>query len=295
MPVASPFLNALLDTRGAQARQARQEAEVQIDELLYARRDIDDARVLLRQRRGAQLQDIESSRPTLEARWAERLRRLDEWKARLAPLREEGARLDALGKTWRWFERAQQAALPFNRRLGDFAERLENRRKSLEDSLKAWELRLEERSGALRAFEEKNSRRSAALLVSRARKRPEEIFVQQETMTAGQMETAFADLRGAASRALGRLYKAYAVLEKRSQESPALFEVRRRHLEQDFKATLALLSSLRERILNDALLLQSNRRTLEWIREHVNRMKCVEEVYRAPQPRWRRWMNRLTA
>ncbi|MFA5974808.1 MAG: hypothetical protein WC859_01410 [Elusimicrobiota bacterium] len=294
MPVASPFLDDRLDTWCTQTRQTRRECEAKTDEFLYARQDLQDARTRLQQQRHSRLETIASTQATLDSRWSERLRRIDEWRSHMDGLIESGEHVKQLGKTLNWFERAAQTALPFNQRLYDIGMRLESRRNMLHDALKTWQERLGERTAALRAIEDKTAERAGALLMSRARKQPEELFVHQETLTEHQLESELQALRQAATHLVGRLYKATITLEKRSQESPVLFEIFRRQIEQDLQKTYDFLFSLRQRILNDVLLFEGNRRNLRGMRECVDRIQCVEDVYPAEPSRWRRWMKRLT-
>lgn len=271
-----------------QRKQVRQAVVDKLDGLLTERQSLDDGRRDIRQSRNAEFRELELKDREGEGRWIERLHRIEEWKNRAAELQSEQVRLEKGVSGTLWFERAQSVASRFSRRLEKQIAHLNDFEKTLRSDLEAWPATLAAKRADLEAFQVRQKAHATPLLVSRGRKKPESDFVQEQTQAEVSATTALQGLRQAINVHLNRLYLTSKTIEARAAESPARLELRRNALQEQLKDVQLSFFALRERVLADVLSMETCRRELRWIRDAVDGMKCIEDVYKAPEPFWRR-------
>jgi hypothetical protein len=270
-------------------------SESHIDEARAVRQQLDDAWARNGTQFDTDIREIEHSNLQTAARWLERLRRLEEWRKQIGGLDSALVGVESTVGSLRWFDRAEALADPLAARLRRTGERLLERRDAFHQSLEIWESALTEKEAELKAFQERHAQVSGPLLVSRARRQPEAEFVEGGSATESELSATIAGLRRRLNHFLGRLYRAAQLLERRAEAYPGLFEVRKNQLLERLRATEKDFFALREAILADALYFEACRKKMRWISDMVKRMKCIEEVYRPPEPFWKRVWNQLTA
>jgi hypothetical protein len=130
------------------------------------------------------------------------------------------------------------------------------------------------------------------LLVSRGRKRPETLFIEDQARKEGELAFRSEQLRRRIDWALNRVYRATHALEQRAADQPSLFEMRRSQILDSLKQPLKSLLRLRDQAKAEASEIDALQSRLEKSRMIVAGMRTVEDEYRERPPFWRRLVKR---
>jgi len=290
---ASPFLNTALTRWASERVGVRKEAGAATDGLKPWDQILDDQRRILIHGRQTILQDLEAFGRAGQSRWAERLRRVDEWKETVAGYQAQADHAAALCEGVHWFEAAERLSSVFCERAKRRAGRLEISRGPFHAAILEWESRLNEKEAELKSAPGKSAASQKPLLVSRARKQPEVDFVKEQDLQEPLWESELRGLRRSVNHWLGRIYLIARRIESNAAAHPALFEPAKNQLQADLQEPQKLFFALRERVLDDALHYEACRHRLRSIRQRVQAMRCVEDVYSSPEPFWKRWARAL--
>lgn len=285
---ASPFLHAVLTQWTERRQQCDRDQENLNDRMTLALRELDDRRNEIWDHRRQWWQASEQNDPASDGRWTERLRKIQEWQDVLSRLRTRHGEIGGTLSSIRWFDRAQELGKRLATHLDARIGRLENAHIELHEQFEPWLSALATKETELNDLKKKAENHSAPFLVSRARKQPELDYLADNLSKEADLGSQLQTLRRAAALSLGRLYRASRQLEIRARENEGLFETRRKQIVEDLKDTQSRYFDLREKILGDALLYESCRRKLRGVKETVNDLRCIEDVYKAPESVWKK-------
>ncbi len=286
--VPSPFLSKLITEWTGTRKLSASDISEQIDDLLIQVRQLDDQWKTKADSHRKALQELEQSQKGSDERWLERLRRIEGWLVQIRALEERYGFVAATVAGIRWFERARTLAERLTLQFVRRAALLEEGEARHHGDLQQWVERLSVKEAELKVFKEKADSYPGPFLVSRARKQPEALFVNENARYDAEVSLLHQSLRKTVSLYLGRLYRSAKQVEERSKVNPALFEGPRKQIMENLKPTQDQSFALREKVLADALLYESCRRKLRWIKQTVSSIRCIEEVYKAPEPFWKR-------
>jgi hypothetical protein len=292
VPSASPFLDTLL-TRWIDHRHTLEdETESRLDGLKFARQALDDALAQGRRRRHAEVATLREEADWHAVRWAERLRRVGQWSQALAIGEQAYQRFDDILAQIHWFDKTEQLAERFNRRLFRAAERLEQQQLEFSGAVDRWLKTLATQQQFVERFKEKERQQPTPLLVSRTRKRIDTDFVRDQQRIEADLNAMLQPLRRRLTHMLSRLYRANRILEQRSSVSRALFELRKNNLLELLNPPQRRWFALRDGILQGALVFESGRKTLLDLQRAAESLHCVEDAYKEPESWWTRfWKN----
>jgi len=281
-------LNGVLDRWSGQRGSQRSALTQLIDDARQERQPLEDSWSESQRTVRAEVAELEESAHRIFARHVEHLRQLQEWKNNLLHLKNEFHPVLEILHAARWFDHADRLADRFCRRLVRAAEVLAERQENVRARLSASEQALGERAASLEEFRKKTGERGRSLLVSRGRKRPESEFVENQAAEHAALGLEFHELRRGLARRLNHMYRAAKLIEHHAKANPAILEIRKAHLIERLRQPQELLFRLRENVLTDALAYEAARRSLRALQETVKNMRCVEDVYGAPPPFWKR-------
>lgn len=294
MPTASPFLSTQLDRWHDHRKQVRKNILDSLDGLLAHRQQLDDTRRQLRQDRLIETNVLETEDRVGEARWVERLRRIEEWKTQVSGLQEEARQQAFLIKGFIGFSKAQRIAPRLARRFEQQAERLFGFEESLQTQLSDWGPVLAERQTDLTAYKERERHHGPPFYVSRGRKRPELDFLKEQAGLETELLSTLQGLRRLVNQTLDRLHDTSKGFETLAQRHPTLFETSFQLLREQLKTMQERYSVLRDKLLSDGLMFESHRRSLQWIRKTIEGMKVLEDAYRRQPPWYEKLWKRAT-
>jgi hypothetical protein len=157
--------------------------------------------------------------------------------------------------------------------------------------LRVWQTTLEAKRKEMYALEERQSRKSRPILVSRARKQPQLDFLDTQSQAAMTLGGSLTEIRRRLAVGLARIREAENALERRTTSSDALFEIPKRQILQDFQAPHELWATLHARALDHTRRYESARNTFKQLIEKIAAIPCIEDVYRRPLPWWRKLRN----
>ncbi len=286
MPAASPFLEDSLVRWGARGAALQKEIAFQKELLQPLTLAVHGNRIALRERRRHDLRDLERTFHDMQARWTERLDRIQGWKSAVGSLQQEETRLRKLIGSSVWLEKARSLQDRFFARFIRRAERLDEQQQAFQATLEAWQAVLEERATALEDLAQKQESTLQQIYVSRARKQPEMDFLrEQETMDAALGE-GLKQMRSSLRMYIDRLTKAFSVVEDQASGAEIFYELHKQEVLSGLKSTSVALEERRQRILADALLYESCRHLLKRLREFIQGLQCIEDIPQ-PKPRWK--------
>jgi len=137
-------------------------------------------RLAMRERHRRDLRQIEEARRTFKPDGNERLSRIQGWKQAVTGLQYDETQLENILRSSRWLDKARGYVDPFVAHMDRRAEKLRAQVQPFHEKLMAWQAALDERE-ALQKDSKKNSKNARRpVYVSRARKRPELQFVNQQ-------------------------------------------------------------------------------------------------------------------
>jgi len=290
---ASPFLNQTLTLWTERRRQIRLEVEHQHDHMAVALSELHDRWNDMRGLRRERWDAFENDDRLSEDRWMERLGRIEEWRGTLMQLQNRFGGIEGIVSGIQWFDRAQDVGKRMAAHLGDRIVPYENTHTQLHEQLEQWLSALTAKEIDLKDVKQKAEDRTEPLLVSRARKQPELDFLAENLAKDADLGLQLHRLRRTVALSLGRLYRVSHLLERHARVNEGLFEIRRKQITEDLKNSQNQYFGLREKVLADALLYESCRRKLRWLKEAVNALRCIEDVYRAPESAWKKFVNRF--
>ncbi len=285
---ASPFLDNLLIDWSHRTTEVRRTQSSMIDTLQAERKSLDDAW----QRQQIQVTQgwyaLERFNEHLCRQWTERLKPLEQSGVRLAGLGERVTAVDRVVLAGLWLGRAGPLAGPLARGLRILGDRLAPMGEELDLRLVMWQETLEAKEKELQLLKEKDESKETPLLVSRARKQPELDFVDAQTAAEKEIGEQVRLARQKLHHAMDRLYKASNALEHHAATHPGLYDAHKNQLLDVLLEPRARLLELRETILSNALVFETCRRKLRWIQTTVRSIRCLEDVYKSPQPLWKK-------
>jgi len=292
---ASPFLQELLTRWTDHSSSVRSEVSVLLDHLANDRRVLDVRWSARQQERSTVVQRQESEVDKISDRWTERLKRVDEWKGQIQRAEEECLRAESTVRAVGFFDRAQSLSTLLGQRLLSRASQLAERQREIHNELEDWLILLEEKETNLQAFKQKERSTPRPFLVSRARKQPEQDFVIQQNSAEHSFSLKIQALRQDVNHSLGRIYKAGHQLEVHAQTNETLFAGYQRQAQHELKEPQNQLFALRDEVLSDALLYEACRKKLRWIQDAVRSIRCLEDIYKAPEPFWKKFLRLSTS
>jgi chromosome segregation ATPase len=289
VPQTSPYLDDLLRRWTSGVQDQRQEAAFQKELIDPASLAANGNRLALRERRRRDLRQLSDEMETAQARWQERLQRVVEWKRAATEIQNQESHLRRIVRSTVWLQKARGYQDVFVQRLERRAEALDAAQQALHEKLVAWQPVLEEREAALTDLIAKGTQAGRPLYVSRARKRPEIEFVQEQEAVNGRLQQEMRGLRRSLNHSIDRVRKAFAALDQLVGPQ-ILYEVHRQEIVTALKGLERLLNQRREQILSDALIYESCRRTLRSVRETAHGLNCLEDI-RAKPSGWKRFLS----
>lgn len=290
---ASPFLNQALTLWTERRRPIRRDIEQRDDGLAVALAELHDRWNQMRSFRRERWETFEQSDRLSETLWGERLSRIEDWQRTLKRLQDQCAEIDGTVSSMQWFDRAQDLGKRLAANLGTRIARHENAHTQLHEQLEQWLSALTAKEMELKELKQKAEDHAGPFLVSRGRKQPELDSLVENSIRDADLGSQLQNLRKAVAISLGRLYRASRQIESRARVNEAFFEIRRKQIAEDLKDIQNQYFGLREKVLADALLYESCRRKLRWVKEAVNALRCIEDVYKAPESTWKKFVSRF--
>jgi len=290
---ASPFLNHILTQWTDRRQQARRDNEGTHDRMAIALSELDGRWEEIRNRRQERWETFEQKDLISASTWAERLHRIEEWRGALNGLRDRGGEISGSLAGLDWFDRAQELGKRLAAHLDARSARLEQAHTQLHEQLEQWLPILTTKEIELKSLKKKAEEHSRPFLVSRGRKQPELDYLTDNLSKEANLGVQLQSLRKAVALSLGRLYNVSLQLENHARVNEDLFEIRRKQIVEDLKETQNQYFGLREKVLADALLYESCRRKLRWVKQAVNDIRCIEDVYKAPESIWKKFVSRF--
>ncbi len=185
----------------------------------------------------------------------------------LKKVQKEFERRKLLWDEKRWNDKAQAITQRLVHAGRTRAERLRSKSLALENTLTDWLEQLRDRQKDVSIFLEKQDHYGKPLLVSRARKRPEQHFIERQNVIEREALEFIEKLNGSLDRCLQRIERAQDVLGHHGQPVHAELQ----HLQNE-------LRPLQEKILSETQRFEGGRDQLEALRKEIDRMTCVEDL-----------------
>ena len=288
MPEISSHLDTLLTrwiTRGSDLRKEITFQKELMDPLALA---ANGNRLAMRERFRRDARRLEQLSQDAQARWDERLHRIEEWGNSVVDIRDHEGQLHGIVASMLWLEKAAGHQDAFLRRLNQRADRLLQGQKALHEKLDAWFTLLQEREQILQELKHREANSKEPLYVSRARKQPEIDFVNEQRAVNETLGKDMQQLRSTLTTTLGRLQKAYSNLEERTSKYQLLYEVRKQEMVTGLKSVEPVLLDRRYQILSDALVYEACRSSLRRIHDIVRGLRCIEDLSQTPRTGWKK-------
>lgn len=221
-----------------------------------------------------------------DARWAERLRRLSHWKQQLSVLKSQWTAQHETWTVWQWFERAANIASRLGERWKRQAAKMEDQRLQKEAQLATWDSDISGGHERMDGFEARQQLKSLPLLVSRARKRPEEDRLNEQQRTEAQLTEDLKTLKLDIGRLANRISQSHATMQQHAAKSPGFFEALKQNTMIPVRDAQLQLHELREQLMGTALRFENGRKRIRQWSDRLDRMRCLEEAYAKPKPWW---------
>ncbi len=277
LPGPSPYLEPTLSRWKDRNALIRRDVAIMLEGLKPKGFLLDELRQRVRKHRLEDIAQLKEARRENWASWDERLKRLEEWMAAGAGIKNSTANLTAWRTSVLGFDRARDLSQKYAQALEYKAAKLGIKISELSERLNRWAGRLRAMEVDLREFAERHPDQSVEVLVSKARKKPYLDFVFAERDEEGRLAFDFKGLRATTNRALERMARADQWVTDRATASPEQFEARKNALLETWGPYHQRFSELRDAVLNQALDFEESRKRLRWIYDQVQRMRVVQD------------------
>lgn len=275
---ASPFLEDALVRWELRGTSLQKEIRFQKELLQPLTLAVHGNRLALRERRRGDLREMIRNFEETQARWNERLERIQGWKTSVTQLQQEEQHLRGLIGSSVWLEKVRRLQDRFLSRFVQRAERLDEQQQAFQSTLDAWRAVLEERATTLEDLAQKQELSLQQIYVSRARKQPELDFIREQDAMDEALGSGLKLMRSSLRMHMDRLQKAFGVVEQQASGSEIFYELHKQEVLSGLKSTYQALEERRQRILEDALLYESCRHLLKRLKEFIRGLQCLEDI-----------------
>ena len=243
---------------------------------------MESLRQKIKEHRRDDLAQLSSAREQAHQRWDERLGRLREWTASTDTLNRTSNRLLSWRETAQWLDRAHGISRRFAGTLEQNIGMMETRLLALGERLHGWLGRLSLKETELQQTINRQTDKTADIMVSKARKGPYLDFLFQEREEEGRISLEFRKMSTQVRRELHRLSLPESWIAQKTMDFPAYFEIRKNQIFEPWRPLQQKLDHLSEETLHLGLAFEEGRKRLRGIYEIVQKMKIVEPAFTAP-------------